>query len=412
LWRFHAEHDNHWWGPLLDNSELSSLGTAEIDVDVLIVGGGPAGLLTAASLCQKHRVALIERAALGETKKYWLTTYSRLQKHRLEHCVLHNVHTMKAGSFLGSEAFAEGDFSVVDDSRFLQTLIERCRAGGAQMVETCALLNISWTPERVKAHTTRGTFIAKLVVDATGGLSPIAQTFRMHKIDGFYSVYGAHLDQITLETQDIVLGYVTQLGDPPPVLEIYPTSDHSAYCAVFVYSKLLVDPQSLAAAFEYHCLNNPFFTPTAQTVRSREKSGVIPIGQRRRKRLRGLVSIGEAGAVQPPLMGTAFNEVLEYATLVCAKLSAALNQPTGIAEVSSSLYPMRKRALDRFQLLLARILISGNVEVFDRLIRMFARFSRPLMYNLFCNDLSWGELIYIVIRMPWPRLLRYRFIGQ
>jgi flavin-dependent dehydrogenase len=382
----------------------------DTEVDVLIVGGGPAGLLAAATLSEKHRVTLIERAQLGETKKYWLTTNRRLRKHGLENCVLHNIPSMMAGSFLGSETFADGDFSVVDDQLFLDTLIERCRARGTHMIENCALLNISWTSARVKAQTTRGTFSTRLIVDATGGMSPIASTFRLHKIEGFYSVYGAHLDNIRLNSTNIVLGYVSQLGDPPPVFEVYPTGDHSGYCAVFVYSRLLVVPKSLAESFDYHCFNNPFFEVTAETHRSKEKAGAIPIGRKRKRKLKGVVSIGEAGFVQPPLLGTAFNEVLEYSSSVCAEISLALHRTPGIAQVPKSLYPFRKRALDQFQLLLARILITGNVEIFDQLVRIFGRFPRALMYNVFCNDLSWSQLLYMVGRMPWLRLFRYRLI--
>src|SRR5262249_5351547 len=147
--------------------------------------------------------------------------------------------------------------------------------------------------------------------------------FRLHRIDGFYCVFGAHLDNIKLRTGDIVLGYVHQLGDPPPIFEIYPTSATSGYCAVFVYSKNLISPHSLAASFEDHCRHNPFFVMTPETTRTNEKLGAIPIGRARTRRLKGIIQLGEAGFVQPPLMGTAFNEILEYTSLVCDRLSVA-----------------------------------------------------------------------------------------
>jgi glycine/D-amino acid oxidase-like deaminating enzyme len=156
---------------------------------------------------------------------------------------------MTAGTFLGSYIAVRGDYAVVDDQRLLRALSERCRDRGVHVQEDCRLLNLSWPGSRVQAQTTRGTILARLVIDATGGLSPLATTFRLHKIDGYYAVYGAMLRGIRLHGPEIVLGYVSQLGDPPPVLEVFPTGADSAYCVVFIYSTTLVSPHSLARVF-------------------------------------------------------------------------------------------------------------------------------------------------------------------
>src|SRR5262249_53271441 len=160
-----------------------------------------------------------------------------------------------------------------------------------------------------------------------------------------------------------------------------------------------------------HCRHNPFFVMTPETTRTNEKLGAIPIGRARTRRLKGIIQLGEAGFVQPPLMGTAFNEILEYTSLVCDRLSVALRRSPGIPRLPRLLYPRQKWAQDRFQLLIARILIGGNVEVFDDLIRVFSRFSRQIIYSMFCNQLTWSQLLYIICRMPWPMLFRYRIIG-
>ena len=387
-------------------------GVAITEVDILVVGGGPAGLLAASYLSENHSVALIERSALGQTKKYWLTTERRLKTHGLDHCVLHRARTLFAGTFLGTIAYAEGDLTVVDDESFLQTLVERCRTRGVAMHENCGLLNIAWTTNYIEAQSECGTFHARLVLDATGGLSPISSTFRLHQIDGFFSVYGVHMDNIELRTADVVLGYVYQLGDPPPGFELYPTGSNSGYCALFVYSKFLVTAASLAASFEKHCLHNPFFNVTPLTTRSREKMGAIPIGRKRNRTLSGVVSIGEAGMVQPPLMGTAFNEVLEYTVPICNQISRALQATVGIPVLPKSLYPLRKRAQDRYQLFIVRILVAGNVEMFDNLLAIFSRFSRKFIFKFFSNELTGMQLAYLLSQVPWFRLMRYRAFGR
>jgi 2-polyprenyl-6-methoxyphenol hydroxylase-like FAD-dependent oxidoreductase len=375
-------------------------------IDVLIVGGGPAGLLAAAQLSKKHRVTLIERGLLGQTMKFWGTTERRLKKHGLQDFVSHRPVRMAVGTFLGGELSFTGDFAVVDDTRFLDELLTRCRLGGVDLIEQCELLNLHWTDEFVQVQTTKVNFLSRLVADATGGNSLIASTFRLHRIDGFYAVYGALLEDIKLNVADIVLGYVGFLGNPMPVFELIPTGIDSAYCVVFVCGKSLPAPDVLTAAFERYCKHNPFFEMRPGTRQTSVKAGAIPIGRMRRKRLPGLVSLGEAALIQPPLMGTAFNAVLDYSDSVSDQISMALSGSSGLAKVPRRVYPLLKEVQDRLQLVVARELIHGNVEVFDATVRMLSRFPQHLLFNFFSNELSLMEVVQMTAQLPANFLFR------
>lgn len=375
-------------------------------IDVLIVGGGPAGLLAAAQLSQEHRVTLIERGLLGETTKFWGTTERRLRRHGLQDLVLHRPARMTASTFLGARLAVGGDFAVVDDPRLLAELLVRCKSRGVELKENCELVNLHWSRDGIHVHTTGETFFTRLVVDATGGGSPIASTFRLHRIDGFYAVYGALLEGIKLHTADIVLGHVGFLGNPMPVFELIPTGRDSAYCVVFTFSKSLVPPATLAVLFEKYCQHNPFFELTSASKRGVEKSGAIPIGQMRRRRLRGVVSFGEAALIQPPLMGTAFNAVLDYSESVCVQISRSLKDTSGIPRVPPNLYPTLKLAQDRIQLMVARKLMSGNVEVFDAAIGTLGALPESVLFNFFSNELTVRELLQVTARIPFGFFLR------
>lgn len=357
--------------------------------------------MAASLLSQQHRVCLIERGPLGRTAKCWVTTVRRLQKHGLDQCVLATPPTMSVGTFLGGRISVRGDFAVVDDRRALHVLIDRCKATGVHFIENCALLNLSWQERRLMADTTKGALNARLIVDATGGLSPVASTFQLHRIDGFYSIYGARLQGIKLRQSEIVLGFVSQLGNPPPVLEVFPTGDDSAYCVLFIYAKTLLPPEALADSFDRHCQQNPFFELTETSIRSDEKAGVIPIGRRRRRLLRGVVSFGEAGLIQPPLMGTAFNELLEHAETLCHQVSDTMRGATAQPGYVRLAYPLRKRAQDQIQRPLVRTLLAGNVERLDHILRVMNRFPEPVLFNFFSNELTWSQVAQLALQLPW-----------
>jgi hypothetical protein len=171
-----------------------------------------------------------------------------------------------------------------------------------------------------------------------------------------------------------------------------------------VYTKALVDPKSLAKAFDEHCDHNPFFALTSETMRLKEKSGAIAIGRTSRRKLRGVVALGEAGLAQPPLMGTAFNEVLEHTEAICAKISRGLEMTSGVFDAPARLYPALKRVQDRLQLSVAKRLMGGDVETFDRTVRAVSSLPKRLAFRFLSHELTWAELGSVLVRLPWHGL--------
>jgi hypothetical protein len=315
--------------------------------------------------------------------------------------MLHAASEMLIGTFLGGRAHARGDFAVVDEQMLLQTLIARCRDRGVILTEKCSLLNLSWTGNGlIRVETTGEIFLCQFVIDATGGLSSISQTFRLHRLKGFYAVYGARLSNIQLHSPAIVLAYVGQLGHPPPVFEVIPCGPDSAYCAVFVYGHNLVAPGTLAAMFKSYCGHNPFFTMAPSTEFVAPKLGSIPIGTLRRRRLPGVMPVGEAAMAQPPLLGTAFNEILEYSDEVCSHIDGYLTKRRGWAEAECYRYPLRKRIQDRLQLAVTTILLRQNVEAFDWLVRFTDTLGPESVFGFCSNELTWRQLLRIALRLP------------
>jgi hypothetical protein len=208
------------------------------------------------------------------------------------------------------------------------------------------------------------------------------------------------------------LAYVDHLGDPPPILEVVPTGAESAYCSVFTYSRKLEKPQSLETIFRTYCRHNTYFSVTSSTQIEPIKLGAIPIGRIRRRQLPGVALVGEAGLVQPPLLGTAFNEILEYSHAVSSHLARSLVETKGIPLAPNFRYSLIKRVQDRLQLEVTRMLLRGNVEAFDKLIRFTNSLPERTVYDLCSNELTWTSLIGAAVRLPRHLFSRHPLSGR
>lgn len=361
--------------------------------DVLIAGGGPAGLLLATKLAPHVRVCLVDKGTLGETSKFWLSTRARLQLHQLEHCSHFSSNKVTLDTFLGSRAEAIGDFAVVAEEEFLQCLLGRCRDAGVDLEERNPILGVSWCNRKLIASTKSGQIATDILVDATGGMSGIASTFRLHRIDGFFSVFGCHLRDVELFSEEIVGASVRLLGYPAPIFELIPTGPTSALAVVFVISQKAQDPYSLQESFSSYLSSGHFFAPLTAPTAKPPKLGVIPIGRARRRAVERVVPFGEAAMIQAPLLGTAFNDTLEQCDRFAAKVLASLGGLGAHSRWKRLPSTLEKRFNDAVQLVMVRRLTSGGVDAIDWLVRVLRGLGPSGAYRLCSGRLRAAEAL-------------------
>jgi hypothetical protein len=265
-----------------------------------------------------------------------------------------------------------------------------------RLIENTKVLNFRRDGPRILLNTTNGTYGARLVLDASGGTSPFATTFLLHRLVGFYSIYGGHLKNLRLASQDVVAGHIVHFGHPAPIFEVIPTGIASAFCVVFLASKSVIDPRELNALFREHINHNPFFKMEGQLNASDVKMGVIPIGRSTRKILPGILSIGEAGLLQSPLLAAAFNDLLDHADLIANTILTEFSRhPEGII-FPRVRFPVRKIFNDRIQLMLARHLLNGGLASFERLVHFMKELGPQRAYRLFCTQLGWRDIPFVL----------------
>lgn len=258
------------------------------------------------------------------------------------------------------------------------------------LAERTRVVAVRWVDHSIEIDTTSSRIRTQLLIDCTGGSSPIASTFRLHKLAGFFTVYAQHRTRLAFDPHVLVAAQISQLGYPPVFFELMPTGPASAFCIAFTATRRARSFDELQAAVEDHLVRKEFVAAEAGSEITHHSRGVIPVG-RVRRRLPGITSFGEAAMLQPPLLGTAFNEVLEHAHDVVRQILKALKQ--GRTRTFQPRYPLTKRFNDRLQWWFAKRLIDASAEEVDYLVRVCARLAPATLFALYSNELRPAQWI-------------------
>src|SRR6185369_16922865 len=193
--------------------------------------------------------------------------------------------------------------------------------------------------------------------------------------------------------------------DPPVFFELLPTGRDSAFCIAFAATRRVRSFDELRIAVEAELTRGEFVSRSTVSETINVVRGVIPIGNLKR-RLPAVVQFGEAALLQPPLLGTAFNEVLEHARSVADQIVDAFErrrvrgfQPT---------YKLAKRLNDRLQWWFATRAVDASAEQIDYIIRVMAHIPPPELFALYSNELTVAQFPVIAARLAAASVLESR----
>lgn len=321
--------------------------------DIVIAGGGPAGLSIAADLARDARVLLVERRRPGTTYATWCSYMDRVVAHGLESAVAFRADHLHFSGPSCSHAMAD-DCVVLDHDAVMRIWLERAAAAGVA-VRQASFLSYRRLAGGVEVATSRGPVRTRLLIDAMGCPSPIAERHRLIRRKDAWVLYGARIR-------------LPDGGRRPPRIEYRPLNDaDNAYVGSHPYgleeTNLYVfkgqsggygDPRELRPRFErLLAADYPGAAIVAPLI------GTIPSGVLKRYALDNVVFWGAAGMLNPDGCGMGFNEILRRKATFCAEVSALVRQDRLDA---ASLGRVAERIRDRESMHFQRIIGSFSLS--------------------------------------------------
>lgn len=361
-------------------------------MDILIVGGGPSGLLIGSLLGKHLDVTLIERGRIQNlpAQKYWITNTRRLALHKLESAVRFKTDKCSFGTFLGDPVDVKGDFVVVNKKLLIRELADRCRRAGVTIYEETPLESIEWRSGSIRCYSTHKMFRPRLLVDASGAQSTIAQTFKLHRLFGFYSICSLRLENFEHGLEKILGGHVFYLGNPPVIIEVVPLGQSSLTVAAFTITRRLTTNDLAERTLQKFLSTHRLVEQAAYATTSRSLSAAIPIGSFQRGPTPYIASFGEAGLIQAPFLGGAFNEALETADGFAGEILDALR--TGDQRNLKFEPSKHKKVNDYVQRVIVRKLINAPVSTLENMTECLHRMGNELRYRFLDSDVSFKDV--------------------
>ncbi|MGF1459056.1 MAG: NAD(P)/FAD-dependent oxidoreductase [Leptolyngbyaceae cyanobacterium] len=209
----------------------------EVDWDVMICGG-TLGILIGATLAQRGwRVAVLERGELRGRDQEWNISRQELQElvdlnlltpSELETAIAteYNLARIQFGD--SEPVWVRDVLNVGVDPVYLLSVVKaKFLAAGGQLLEHTAFQGATVHPEGVMIQTSEQSYSARLVMDAMGHFSPIAQQARQGQVpDGVCMVVGTCAAGFPVnETGDLIVSFTPIRHQCQYFWEAFPAQD-------------------------------------------------------------------------------------------------------------------------------------------------------------------------------------------
>lgn len=379
--------------------------------DVIIVGGGPAGLGVGSELSQQHKVLLMDKNTAGKTHRSWFVPLDVVDEKVMPYTyngVTRFITNTFGGANIAWKTELFNRYPYVNENTLPPHWRKVMEDNGSEVLDACVYIDSSVNDGIVTVRTSKGDFQARLLIDASGYNSPIVQKYNI-KRDNYYwwSVAGSvnkHPNGLDgMDVGDYMMWQTfkdtnanenASMSEGRPIFSYEILDENTSFSFCFYLKKGRVDKDVMQAEYMKLLRDEPA-TANFHSVEIKEnKYGWYPAGALSQQLAEDhVVFIGDAGCWTTPC-GWGMTFILRNYSEFAGKMSKLLDANT--LDKKSLLSVPHYKVHEKYEVLLDTIithfLSRATANQLDRFINLFKIIPYILCEKVFTLTISREEV--------------------
>lgn len=382
--------------------------------DVIILGGGPAGLSLASELSKKFRVVVIELSHIGNSfsTRDWTTENSYLVSNNLSKFVSIPFKKSSIRSIVEASLFVRGEYVTVKGKELLSFWAKELMENSGDVIEHCQVLEILRSGNSIEIQTTKGDYSSKVLVDCTGIDSKLAVENDLYEKVFYFPIYGGEY-RIKLKNEEVNLFGVMVKRSPLYYYEVFPVNKSKCVFYTFQYLTEPKNPHDLLKAHSFHMHNGYLKDRIIHKKKVRKILGTIPMGTMKHNSLDRIAFFGDSALMAAPITGSGFTNILNHYKRFAEHIGNCIKNDRLDAANLSYRYSRVEEMNRKIQLVLAASLPTMKPKKYNALVSVLKTMPNKLILDFLLLRLTpEGLLVFVKTLSSRIRLQDILHISQ